>query len=639
MAFGFWQLIYFGTSFPCSLAHETDVTMMTSLREGGGGGVGDDGHGGGTAGVVFASPPRTRQSQHHLDVGKTPRMTNAGSGRGRAGLGPGKDDDGGVAIDDLTASLLGVHFLPFAYGDDGGASDNSALQNHHQQSDHSRSRQRDSDADLCFGDLEDNSTLTEDPADALARGRRRKSDKTKKRRVSQRKSTRRIKGAFRSIKKSIVRKPPKASSDGSGAVADTGTTSDDPSLSAELSRLQTDADEATRRAQALTGRIQAKTEEIAELEGRLASCREALVRDVSDLDRLRSDIGGLQRQRGALEQSDAAHVEQQEEPQRPEAVKRLSSFIRIHDLEELGEAQTGSARPDLADVHGSAIAPAVVEALARMAYDAATDDAAGRWTPSAETKKALSKQSDLLLDSTENTVAAGAPWIHVPPKEVFVWHGKFEHGGFGSDLPVVKARGIVLCSAQDLVRLLLDSTRTKEYNKMSIGRTDEHFFHRSALPGVTGEIQRSFTESEGAEANADDALAGGDYNWAVLPGETRILRSLSKPPMVKPVELLTLYHARELDVAAGQIDGYLIVSRSIWETECCVPCEGGGGGARTEMLLGAQLIRAVDGADRPQCELTTINHLSSKSIPMMMAKKIGLMTAASFIRDLQGVFE
>jgi hypothetical protein len=276
-----------------------------------------------------------------------------------------------------------------------------------------------------------------------------------------------------------------------------------------------------------------------------------------------------------------------------------------------------------------------------MAYDAATDDAADRWTPSAETKKALSKQSD-------NAVATGAPWIHVPPKDVFVWHGKFDHGGFGSDLPVVKARGIVFCSAQDLVRLLLDSTRTKEYNKMSIGRTDEHFFHRSALPGVTGEIQGSFTESECAEANADEVPSAGDnYTWAVLPGETRILRSLSKPPMVKPVELLTLYHARELDVAAGQIDGYLIVSRSIWETECCVPCEGGGGGgggggasaSRTEMLLGAQLIRAVDGADRPQCELTTINHLSSKSIPMMMAKKIGLMTAASFIRDLQGVFE
>merc|ERR1719183_2368697 len=188
--------IDFGTSWPCSLAHETDVTMMTSLREGGGGGVDDDGRGSGTAGVVFASPPRTRQSQHHLDVGKTPRMTNAGSGRGRAGLGPGKDDDG-VAIDDLTASLLGVHFLPFAHGDgdggDGSASDNSALQNYHQQSDHSRRRERDSDADLCFGDLEDNSTLTEDPADALARGRRRrKSDKTNKR-VSQRKSTRRIK--------------------------------------------------------------------------------------------------------------------------------------------------------------------------------------------------------------------------------------------------------------------------------------------------------------------------------------------------------------------------------------------------------------------------------------------------------------
>ena len=310
----FWHLAHHDHSFVPALlpCHGTDVTMMmSSLRQGGGGGVGDDGRGSGTAGVVFASPLRTRQSQH-LDVGKTPRMTNAGNNKRRGTTGPGKDTDDrvGVAVDDLTASLLGVHFLPFAHDGDGGggASDNSALQNH-QQSDHNR--ERDSDADLCFGDLEDNSTLTEDPADALARKRRRKDKKNSR----SRRSTKRIKGAFKSIKKSIVRKPTSGKQYTAGAVADTGTTSDDPSLSAELSRLQTDADEATRRAQALTGRIQAKTEEIAALEGRLASCREALARDVSDLDQLRNDIGGLQRQRGALEQSTAvvAHVEQQEE--------------------------------------------------------------------------------------------------------------------------------------------------------------------------------------------------------------------------------------------------------------------------------------------------------------------------------------
>ena len=171
--------------------------MMPSLRQGGGGGVGDDGHGAGTAsGVVFASPPRTRQSQHaHLDmdVGKTPRMTNAGNKRrGTAGaLGKDTDDRVGVAVDDLTASLLGVHFLPFADDGDGdgggGASDNSALQNY-QQSDHNR--ERDADADLCFGDLEDNSTLTEDPADALARKRRRKDKKNS--RSKSRRSTKRI---------------------------------------------------------------------------------------------------------------------------------------------------------------------------------------------------------------------------------------------------------------------------------------------------------------------------------------------------------------------------------------------------------------------------------------------------------------
>ena len=119
------------------------------------------------------------------------------------------------------------------------------------------------------------------------------------------------------------------------AAAGAGGASGEPSLSAELSRLQSSADDAARRALALTDRIEAKTEEIAALERKLASCREALARDVSDLDRLRSDIGGLQRQRGALEQSDAAHVEQQEEPQLELVEKRnLNSLFSLHHLEK-----------------------------------------------------------------------------------------------------------------------------------------------------------------------------------------------------------------------------------------------------------------------------------------------------------------
>ena len=686
--------------------------MTSSLRQGGVGG-------GNSSDIAFASPSREggRQQLHSLDghVGKTPRITNTNA--------EGKKYDGGVAVDGLTASLLGINFLPFTPmpGDGGAAAApgivNSALQ--HRQHEYSHilptlpsmttsphatrgdNNNNNDTNDLCFSDLGDNSTLTEDPTDALGRSKRGGGGKVGK------SSKKRIKGAFKSIKKSIVRgKSKKASvstaADVLGRGTNTTSASSSPvsggqspmSSSADLSRLQSSADEATRRARALTDRIESKTQEITALEQKLASCREALARDVADLDMLREDIEALQRKRREVEQNadtdkdssrpNAQTVPASSQQLKPEVVRRLSSFIRIHDLDlaqdaaatgqesppnaadssedgstnrnvkrtyslsvEVSEVHTGSTRPDLADVHGSTIAPAIVEALARMAYDAATDDATSRWTPSADTKKALAKQNDLAVASTScNTAllvgAGGAPWIHVPPKEVFVWHGKFEHGGFGSDLPVVKARGLVFCSAQELVSLLLDSTRTKEYNKMSIGRTDEHYFHRNALPGVTDEMSEAAcdNEGEGAETNTGDVTC-----WDELPGETRILRSLSKPPMVKPVELLTLYHARELGADAGQIDGYLIVSRSIWETECCVPAEGGGGkksdssATRTEMLLGAQLIRSVDNADRPQCELTTINHLSSKSIPMMMAKKVGLMTAASFIRDIQGVFE
>jgi len=282
------------------------------------------------------------------------------------------------------------------------------------------------------------------------------------------------------------------------------------------------------------------------------------------------------------------------------APRRTSSFIRIHDLQvnlpcEASASETNSTHSnfDLHDIGNSEHTGIIIDALAKVGYDCATDEGP-RWTPIKETEQILAQRK-------------ATSWKHAEGAEILVWTGKFDHGGYGSDLPVVKARGNIRTNAKHLVELLLDSTRVKEYNKISQGRKDEYCFDRGQ------------TE---------------------IDGEAKIVRSLSKPPMIKPIEMLSLLHARKLDGGCGEVKGYLVVSRSIWET-CHVPPSAAanissGDVNRSEMLLGVNLIRALD---ESSCEFTTVTHVSSSNVPMWIAKKVGLTAASNFIRDIKALYE
>ena len=343
-----------------------------------------------------------------------------------------------------------------------------------------------------------------------------------------------------------------------------------------------------------------------------------------------------------------------------------SLFLRVHelDLPPVSVPATSPPRPGLTDLSGPA-APAAVEALASLALEAMVGGDPARWIPTPDTRRLLARGSGA------SSSAASAGGTGTGPGPVHVWHSRFDHGGYGCDLPVVRARGTVPAPAADLALLLLDSSRAGEYNKMSVGRVDEYYFHRNlALRGGTppsvpggggGEEEEEEVEVEKKTKKADDP----PRTWEALRGETRLLRALSKPPMVRrPMELLTVYHARELDgggwaagggghggtgqggCEAGRGEevplGYLIASRSVWETADHVPTQDGrelappGDTSRTEVLLGAQLIRPLPGG---RCELTTVNHMCSKAVPLMLARKVGLVAAASFVRDIQNAVQ
>ena len=61
---------------------------------------------------------------------------------------------------------------------------------------------------------------------------------------------------------------------------------------------------------------------------------------------------------------------------------------------------------------------------------------------------------------------------------MLVWLGRATaaDGRYGTDLPLIKATAVVGHSPQYLAELLMESTRMYEYNKFSVGRTDEEVF-------------------------------------------------------------------------------------------------------------------------------------------------------------------
>ena len=61
-------------------------------------------------------------------------------------------------------------------------------------------------------------------------------------------------------------------------------------------------------------------------------------------------------------------------------------------------------------------------------------------------------------------------------QEVLAWSGKFITSGQGAELPIIKTMAVIDKSPKYLAELLMDSTKVKVYNKMSLGRSDEVVF-------------------------------------------------------------------------------------------------------------------------------------------------------------------
>lgn len=301
--------------------------------------------------------------------------------------------------------------------------------------------------------------------------------------------------------------------------------------------------------------------------------------------------------------------------------RRTNSYIRVEDLRLSDENMnlTGS-KQSLISLDGSGLGP-VMSGLVNIGIEEATDESS-RWTAVSSTESILSKRNK--SEMGHGKIKGMGSWKNAAyGKDVLVWHSKCTRQGHGSEHPIVRSRGIIPASAAQVVDLLRDSSKVMEYNKMSVGREDQHVL----------------TQKENSSVHSLDKCP-----FLGVSGEAKIMSSKSQPPLVrKPLEFKTLFYARRLEENDGvEFDGvaYITVGRSVWEG-----ADGTTGGndataTRCEILLSVNLIREVIAENHEKwCELTNISHGVSPGLPMFMVRQVGLMAAENFIKDIRGVFE
>lgn len=245
------------------------------------------------------------------------------------------------------------------------------------------------------------------------------------------------------------------------------------------------------------------------------------------------------------------------------------------------------------------IAPLAIGRLAEFGRTTTLDEA--MWQPDSKSEKLIKKASGdgEWMKQTFSEGLKGASTGSRSSQDVLVWSGSFKHGLYGSEVPAIRSAGIVETSAAKLVELLVDSTRVKEYNKMSLGRTD--------LVTFDGNLEQE-----------------GPFGKSI----TKVMRSESKPPMMSTLSLTSILHAKQLPDGSG----YLLVTRAVHRPEE-EPTES----MKTEIVMGVNLIVDFDCDDGTErCLMVNVNHMRSPMVPMYIAKKLAVTSAHKFVNDIRG---
>ena len=360
----------------------------------------------------------------------------------------------------------------------------------------------------------------------------------------------------------------------------------------------------------------------------------------------------------------------------------------------------------------SPIAPQTVDALVAMGYRAVTDPM--MWTPTAKTRKYMTEKGLGFDDIPIPGPLAEGEGTSGDTASCLLWTGKFTHKYHGHDQPAVRSQGIVNMSPEDLVDLLMDSTRVNEYNKCNIGRDDEVTlsdgknldscpFSGQRKKRLTGVVMRGAKVVDGTavfDSETDDEAETDDDDeeqifeetfdedgtmkssvrtfsskrsrkprQSKFVGVTKFVRTRNKPPLLRRVlEFFTFLHCRELtDDQGGQ--GYIIVARavtpgsidvesskkSIMHSEILLNVyiirrlshnakvsnsssssrRRGGSSSRSVKSVNTSRTKASKSDLSNRCLMINLHHMKCPMVPNMLAKKVGLSAASTFLTDIR----
>jgi len=159
----------------------------------------------------------------------------------------------------------------------------------------------------------------------------------------------------------------------------------------------------------------------------------------------------------------------------------------------------------------------------------------------------------------------------------------------GHKYPLVKAQGIVDASPEEVLEMMVDSSRIKEYNKFSKGRDD----------------------------------------LQVLDQNTKVVWNRTWPPLCKrPHDFCSVMHTRRL-----ADNSFIMVTKATEHPRAPVSKAY----QRSKILLGVSVMRPIPG-DAHKTQLTTYNHVVSAGIPVLIADKVSVKTAADFIVNVNEAF-
>jgi hypothetical protein len=186
--------------------------------------------------------------------------------------------------------------------------------------------------------------------------------------------------------------------------------------------------------------------------------------------------------------------------------------------------------------------------------------------------------------------------------DVLVWTGKSLKEGYGSAVPWIKTRSIIPLAADEMVELLMDSSRVTSYNPWSMGRID---------------------------------------CWVADPDpvnptrQTKIVKNRVQPPMGAKVAVsVTMLHARPVaDVNAhGSGGAWLAISRATGGN--LYPEANPDAVGTSDILLGVNLVQPIDD---DSCMLTAVTHAYSAVMPAMLAERLGVKGAIKFVKDIRAL--